>query len=104
MAKKKTAAKKKVKTSKKVQAKKAVKKKVAKKKAEKTRFDHLMSAQSGFIDLDLVAGKSVKAIEAHWNKQHPDKPMKPGRVVGHIKHLVADHGFDKKKAEMLLGK
>ena len=37
-----------------------------------------------------------------WNKAHPDKVMKPGRVEGHLNHLVEEHGFSKTTAQQIL--
>ena len=94
-------AKKKAKTRKKVTAKKAVKKK-RQKENKVSKYGHILSAQSGFIDQQLEANKPLDAIVASWNKGHPENPIKPGRVVGHIKHLMTEHGLNKKTAGKVL--
>jgi len=73
-----------------------------KQKNIKTKYGHIISAQSGYIDIELDKGKSVKQIINGWNKLHPEKPMTDGRVVGHVKHLVADCGLDRASVQTIL--
>jgi len=64
-------------------------------------FGHKPSSQGGYIDECLSNGKTVDEILTSWNVSH-EKKMGPKRVEGHIKHLVAEHGFDEAKARELL--
>ncbi len=84
--------------------KKAVKKVKVKDERDETKseYGHLLSKQSGYIDVCLASGTPVSKIAKDWLKSHPGNPMKSGRVEGHLNHLVEEHGFSKTTAQQIL--
>jgi hypothetical protein len=92
------------KTAKKAEPKKAVKKAKVKDEGDKRKseYGHLLSKQSGYIDICLASGTPIDKIAKEWDKAHPGNPMKFGRVKGHLNHLVEEHGFSKTTAQQLL--
>ena len=75
----------------------------SKEKKEKvlSQFGHKPNTMSGYIDEQISIGKTAVEIVKGWNKAHPEKVMTSGRLKGHVKHLILDHGFGEEQVRKM---
>lgn len=59
----------------------------------RSKYNHALTARSGYMDEHLVSGITDAELVDMYNADHPNNKIGRGYVNAYIKHLIKEHGF-----------